>query len=634
MINSVKIYLTIIVFLISPCLIFGQLSLGAVESFVLFTSTGAMANTGISHVTGDVGSDIGAVTGWGTPSILNGNQYNADAVTAQAKTDLFIAYNQLKSIPATNTTHPIGFGGGETLTTGVYTVAGATTLTGTLTLDGLGDTNSIFIFRFGGAYSSAISSSVVLINGARTCNIFWVAEGAISLAESTIMKGTLLANNAAVSAAKFCDIEGRMLSTTGAVAFEEGDIYLPNCISSAFIPPPPPCCNPDFGATIDFVVFTSNGAVNNTGSSTYNKNIGTHIGGLTGTGVATVVGTIHDADSVTAATKRDLFSLYSQLIISPVTNNSHIPAFGSGETLTSGVYYIDQAASLAGDLTLDAQNDTNAIFIFKIRGAFATAAASNIILTNLAMSCSVFWVVEGAISIGAGSVMKGTYIANNDAVSMLSGSNLVGRLFSTTGAINIVNSVADNTDPCHQPTSLATLPVELISFEAECENQNITLEWSTASEINNDFFTIERSMDGVNWQIISTVSGAGNSNSRMYYSFIDINNSFQNSYYRLKQTDFEGGGKYSAIIPVKNCEQDFTELSLYPNPANKFLNISIKFPEESVVSFSIRSLFGKIIYYSETYQPQIVFKDKLDGIYILKIESETNVIVEKFVIKN
>ena len=120
----------------------------------------------------------------------------------------------------------------------------------------------------------------------------------------------------------------------------------------------------------------------------------------------------------------------------------------------------------------------------------------------------------------------------------------------------------------------------------------------------------------------------------MYYSFIDINNSFENSYYRLKQTDFEGGGEYSAIIPVKNCEQDFTELSLYPNPVNKFLNISIKFPEESLVSVSICSLFGKIIYYSETYQSQIVFKDKLDGIYILKIELDTKVIVEKFVIKN
>jgi hypothetical protein len=632
--NSIKIYLIVIVLLTFPRLFFGQsLNIGTISNFAIFTGNGAVSNSGTSNVTGDIGSDIGAVSGFGAPSTFNGNSYTGDSVTAQAKLDLFNAYNQLVSMAVTDATHTPSFGGSETLTTGVYDISGAGSLAGVLTLDGLGDSNAVFIFRFGGAFAVGAASNVILTNGARSCNIFWVVEGAISLAANTIMKGTLLANNAAVSAAAGCDIDGRMLTTTGAIAFGPGVLYIPNCSSNITIPPPAPCCNPGFGATIDFAIFTSDGAIDNTGPSVMNEHIGTNLGAFTGFSSATVVGTMYNADSITTQAKTDLSSLYNQLFINAVTNSSHTPAFGGGETLTGGVYSISQAASLAGNLILDGQNDTNTIFIFKIRGAFTVGAASSITLVNQALSCSVFWVAEGAISIGANSIMKGTYIANNAAVSMLTGGNLKGRLFSTSGAIAIDDLNADNTDPCHEET-FAPLPIELLSFEAECENQNITLEWSTASEINNDFFTIERSIDGINWQIVSTVTGAGNSSNIMHYSFIDISNSFENSYYRLKQTDFDGDFKYFKIIAVKNCEQDFTELSLYPNPANEFLNISITLPEERVISISIYNLIGKLIYYSETYQSKIVFEDKLDGIYILQLQLDTKVVTEKFVIKN
>ncbi len=633
--NSIKTYLIFITLLLSPCLIFGQtFSFGILSSFALFSGNGAVSNTATSNFTGNIGSDVGAIAGFGAPSILNGNLYNTDAVTAQAKTDLFIAYNQLILIPVTDATHAPAFGGSETLTTGVYTIAGAGSLAGTLTLDGLGDTNAVFIFRFAGAYAVGAASVVVLTNGARSCNIFWIAEGAITLAANTIMKGTMLANNAAVSAAVGCDIDGRMLTTTGAIAFGPGVIYIPTCASSIVVPPPPPCCNPGFGATIDFVIFTSNGALNNTGSSVLTENVGTDLGVISGYPSATVIGTIHNADTLTAQTKIDLFSLYSQLFITSMTSG-HAAAFGGGETITTGVYDVGSAASLSGNLILDAQNDTDAIFIFKIRGAFTVADLSNMTLLNSTLSCSVFWIVEGAISIGAGSVMKGTYIANNAAIAMFNGGHLRGRLFSTTGEIAIHNIDADNTANCHQQTfPPPPLPVELLSFEAECENQNITLGWSTASEINNDFFTIERSIDGINWQVISIISGAGNSSSNMHYSFIDISNSFEISYYRLKQTDFDGNFKYSSIITAKNCGQDFTELSLYPNPVNEFLNISITLPEERIVSISIYNLFGKLIYYSEAYQSQIVFEDRLNGIYILQLQLENKLVTEKFVIKN
>tara|TARA_B100000809_G_scaffold236046_1_gene254724 strand:- start:17 stop:640 length:624 start_codon:yes stop_codon:yes gene_type:complete len=197
-----------------PLINLGQvIDLGTADSFMLYSCNGAVYNTGVSTITGDIGSDVGAVSGFGT-STVNGSFYNADAVTAQVKIDVINAYNQLFSTPATVTSHAPAFGSGETLSTGIYTIAGAGSIAGNLTLDGARDTCSLFIFRFAGAFTTGAASSITLINGAQACNILWVSEGASSLAASTIMKGTVLANNAAVSAAIGSRIEGRMLSKT------------------------------------------------------------------------------------------------------------------------------------------------------------------------------------------------------------------------------------------------------------------------------------------------------------------------------------------------------------------------------------------------------------------------------------
>lgn len=103
-----------IILLFFPNVNFGQIfSLGTAANFVLFTSSGTVANTGSSTLTGDIGSDVGAISGFGTATVI-GSFYNANAVTAQAKVDLLLAYNQLISIPAT-TTHASAFGS-ETLT--------------------------------------------------------------------------------------------------------------------------------------------------------------------------------------------------------------------------------------------------------------------------------------------------------------------------------------------------------------------------------------------------------------------------------------------------------------------------------------------------------------------------------------
>jgi PKD repeat protein len=451
--NSITIYLIILALLIFPLITFGQvIDLGTAENFMLFSCNGAVSNTGASNITGDIGTDLGAISGFGT-STVNGSFHNANAVTAQAKIDVINSYNQLFAIPATVTSHAPAFGS-ETLTSGVYTVAGAGSLAGNLTLNGLGDTCSLFIFRFGGAFAAGAASSITLINGAQACNVFWVSEGALSLAASTIMKGTVLANNAAVSAASSCNIDGRLLSTTGAIAIGPVTGSIPICLSSCAPLPPPPllsCCIPDFGGTLNFVAFTSSGAITNAGVSNITGNIGSDLGIISGFGTSTVNGSFYNANPKTAKTKIDLTDLYNQLINYPTTDGSHAPAFGSGETLTSGVYQIAGAGSLAGIVTLDAENDSDAVFVFRFGGAFAAGAASSVVLTNGAQACSVFWVAEGAVSAGAGSIMKGTYLANIGAVGIGANSTLEGRLFSNSGAITFDQINGDNSAPCRLP---------------------------------------------------------------------------------------------------------------------------------------------------------------------------------------
>jgi hypothetical protein len=217
---------------LNPANTFAQLpNLGVTQNFALFTSNGALGNTGTSNITGNVGADIGAVSGFGLPTSLFGTVESANAVTAQCVIDVQLAYNQLLSTPQTIFGHPPAFGGGETVLPGVYQEAGAGSLGGNLTLDGQGDPNAIFIFKFGGAFNTGAASNVIMINGTQSCNVFWISAGAVAMGAGTQFKGTLIASPGAVSMAIGGILEGRMLSTSDALAVDQVLIIAP-CITA------------------------------------------------------------------------------------------------------------------------------------------------------------------------------------------------------------------------------------------------------------------------------------------------------------------------------------------------------------------------------------------------------------------
>lgn len=110
------------------------------------------------------------------------------------------------------------------------------------------------------------------------------------------------------------------------------------------------------------------------------------------------------------------------------------------------------------------------------------------------------------------------------------------------------------------------LPVELVDFEAQRDFRNIELSWKTATESNNDYFAVERSEDGIDWNLIGKVDGAGNSTDLQSYNYLDTEDPSLTLYYRLKQVDFDGAFTYSETRVV-NPDGNISG-KIYPNPAN------------------------------------------------------------------
>ncbi|WP_367773181.1 ice-binding family protein [Flavobacterium sp. WC2421] len=200
---------------------------------------------------------------------------------------------------------------------------------------------------------------------------------------------------------------------------------------------------PNFGSVAKFVLFSGNGAVSNTGSSTLKGNVGANIGAVTGfQSPTTIDGTIENVNALTAQAALDLKAVCIQLQNTIATNTTHSTIYGNGETLVPGVYSAGAAASIAGTLTLDAQGNPNALFIFKIGGALTTAAGATVTLRNGAVAANVIWIANGAIAMAAGTTMNGTLIGYDGAVSMGAGGILNGRMFSNVGAVSVYGTIA------------------------------------------------------------------------------------------------------------------------------------------------------------------------------------------------
>lgn len=199
-----------------------------------------------------------------------------------------------------------------------------------------------------------------------------------------------------------------------------------------------------------------------------------------------------------------------------INGSARVPTCGDTVTIPSGVI-----------ITVNTQQNygcaTPMVIIINGTLQFTTG-------TKLTLPCgSLVQVNAGGVVIPGGGGGSSNYI------------NICGNILWNAGSGNLVGPAALGGSP---------LPIKLLSFEAEEKVKSVLLSWSTATEVNNDYFTLERSLNGTEWECIGTVHGAGNSTVTLNYTYEDINPVYGLSYYRLRQTDFDGMTSTSDPVAV------------------------------------------------------------------------------------
>jgi hypothetical protein len=174
------------------------------------------------------------------------------------------------------------------------------------------------------------------------------------------------------------------------------------------------------------------------------------------------------------------------------------------------------------------------------------------------------------------------------------------------------------------------LPIELLSFQATYHNQNNTvdLKWETQTETNNNYFSIEKSFDGINFTEIGTIFSKGNSYNIQTYEYTDVDIEKNNTYYyRLKQTDYDGTFSYSKIEKVKidNYDNELSNIYIYPTLINNN-NINIYNRNEDILNVKIIDTRGNILYENTSKDAKLsIPSNKLsDGYYYVHCQNINN----------
>lgn len=282
-------------------------------------------------------------------------------------------------------------------------------------------------------------------------------------------------------------------------------------------------------------------------------------------------------------------------------------------------------------------SDNSAFVINRFWQINAVNYSSNPDLTDL-----VFTYLDNEISSGGNTIVENNlqaqswntttskWVVNNTAGIV---NNALNQLTVSSVAGNDLNAwwtLVDKTSP---------LPVSFIGASINCDRETIEILWSTASEFNNDYFSVERSRDGKSWETISIVKGAGNSSDIKNYSAFDRKPVTGIKYYRIKQTDFDGKSDYSEIINGTCDEAAQISLSVYPNPSigNGYVTLKLSDVLNDPVAIRIVDIYGRVADEIMLTQPiqTIDISAFPKGMYILKAGNNTggDMFSEKLIIQ-
>ena len=206
---------------------------------------------------------------------------------------------------------------------------------------------------------------------------------------------------------------------------------------------------------------------------------------------------------------------------------------------------------------------------------------------------------------------------------------------------DIYNTIRPSSPAIGACELLSVLPIELISFENRCHENVLMFLWSTATETNNNYFTIESSKDGENFEPIAIVKGAGNSNTAKNYIYAYDAFTHGDLYCRLKQTDYNGLYSYSNIILQNNCDDslNFSSKIISVNSDKGFINVVFKSDIYKNFSIHILSADGRLLLVKSGITNENITAIKIpcyqfaSAVYILTLQINNSNISKKFFLK-
>ncbi len=240
--------------------------------------------------------------------------------------------------------------------------------------------------------------------------------------------------------------------------------------------------------------------------------------------------------------------------------------------------------------------------------------------------------VHGALANGNNSddiIIDGSLIVDGDL------SNGLGAIIDGSGSISVGGTIDDPEGGIQVPV----MPITLTDFTAKPDGDIVNLYWRTASEVNNDYFTVEKSSaNTLIFEFVDNVKGAGNSNIPVDYFATDFSPYMGNSYYRLKQTDFDGRVTYSNLLAV-TVNKLMGELNVFPIPSDGNMNINLNTPavELFVVVYDVygNEHFSKLLVnQSGTVLYGLDLRNKLTpGVYLIRASNVNGIYEKKIVIR-
>ncbi len=230
----------------------------------------------------------------------------------------------------------------------------------------------------------------------------------------------------------------------------------------------------------------------------------------------------------------------------------------------SNVLYVSHAISIGCDLSFTG----NPTVIIESGGSL-----------NVTGNASVSGSATFTVSVGGTVNVSGNFNVNGgggsvtiDGILNVSGNIIIngGFPFCGTGTVNFGGNLTGSGSPCPQ---LVMLPVTWLSVEAKYIDGRVAVSWATASEVNNDYFSIEKSRDGIHFAEIGIRDGAGTSSEVHYYEYADMAPAIGLNYYRIRQRDFDGGWNTGKVIAVY-VDSDRKSITVYPTLiSDRFVNI-------------------------------------------------------------